>query len=121
MWNKDIAIAHLNARANTHSLGRCAEYVRKAVEAGGLVLSRRASAKDYGESLRQVGFLVANNTPIRAGDIAVIQPINGHPHGHIAMYNGSKWVSDFRQNHGHYPGPSYRKFQLSFTVYRYGH
>lgn len=120
MWDKNSSIAHLNARANTHSLGRCAEYVRKAVEAGGVTLSRRLSAKDYGESLRQVGFVVATSAAVRAGDIAVIQPISGHPHGHIAMYNGSIWVSDFKQQHGYYPGPSYRKLKPSFTLYRYG-
>lgn len=119
MWDTKAAIEHLNSRSNVHSLGRCAEYVRKAVEAGGLTLARRPSAKDYGASLLRVGFLITTAMPVRAGDIAIIQPISGHPHGHIAMFNGSIWVSDFRQHHGHYPGPTYRKFKPSYTRYRY--
>lgn len=122
MWDKEKAIAHLNSHANSHSLGRCAEYVRKAVEAGGLQLGRHGSAKDYGLSLKTVGFLPlgvsAAAQPI-AGDVVVIQLILGHPHGHMAMFNGKIWVSDFKQLHGFYPGPSYRKLKPSFVIYRY--
>lgn len=54
-----------------------------------------------------------------AGDVAIIQPIPGHPHGHMTMYNGSIWISDFKQYNGLYPGPSYRKHKPVFTIYRY--
>lgn len=47
MWDKKLAIEYLDAHIRSRSSGRCAEYVRKAVEAGGLELIRKASAKDY--------------------------------------------------------------------------
>jgi hypothetical protein len=119
MWDKEGAIAHLNARAHEKSQGRCAQYVRQAVEAGGVRLARHASAKDYGSSLLTAGFraVAASNHPM-AGDVAVIQPIEGHPHGHMAMYNGQAWVSDFRQRNGYYPGQSYRAAKPPVTFYR---
>ena len=27
----------------------------------------------------------------------VILPFTGHKYGHIAMYNGQQWISDFKQ------------------------
>lgn len=121
MWDVTAALTHLNANARAKSHGQCARYVRDAVEAGGVTLVRQLSAKDYGSSLTKVGFVSqgALATGFRAGDIAVIQPIAGHPHGHICMYNGRHWVSDFKQTHGFYPGASYRKHQRAYVIYRY--
>jgi hypothetical protein len=121
MWNANDAVAYLNLYVQPHSLGRCAEYVRKAVEAGGVTLVRHTSAKDYGSSLVAVGFrALANGMPMYSpGDVAVIQPITGHPHGHMTMFNGTHWISDFKQMHGLYPGPSYRQLKPAFIVYRY--
>lgn len=121
MWNANKSVAYLNEHAQPHSLGRCAEFVRKAVEAGGVELSRHASAKDYGASLERALFRALPAMPggIEAGDVAVIQPIAGHPHGHMTMYNGDIWISDFKQMHGYYPGPSYRSLKPPVTMYRY--
>jgi hypothetical protein len=58
------------------------------------------------------------NAQPKAGDVAVIQPIPGHPHGHMAMFNGKKWVSDFKQRYGYYPSGAYRKLQPSVVIYR---
>ena len=120
-WNKEDAIRYLNLHARPTSLGRCAEYTRRAIEAGGVTLQRTISAKDYGASLQQAGFVPLGQTTsgYEAGDVVVIQPIPGHPDGHMAMYNGSGWVSDFRQLHGLYPGPGYRNQHPSFSVYRF--
>lgn len=121
MWDTDKAIQHLNANAKKESQGRCAQHVRQAVEAGGVSLSRHASAKDYGSSLENVGFCNVRITAddFVAGDVVVIQPIAGHPHGHMAMYNGRLWISDFVQYRGYYPGPSYRRQQPAVAVYRH--
>ena len=122
MWNVKSALTYLNKHAHKHSLGRCAEFVRLAVEAGGVKLIHHLSAKDYGSSLERVGFKAVAQvlTHFSPGDVAVIQPIPGHPHGHMAMFNGEIWISDFRQSHGLYPGPTYRKIKPAFTIYRYG-
>jgi hypothetical protein len=43
------------------------------------------------------------------GDIRVWQPyVGGSPSGHIDMYDGSQWISDFREN-GDFPGQGYRR------------
>lgn len=54
-----------------------------------------------------------------AGDVVVIDGIPSSPDGHMAMYNGTEWVSDFVQR-DLYPGPRYRTSQPSYKVYRYG-
>ena len=64
-------------------------------------------AKNYGSSLTIAGFREINTNNFQAGDVAVIQSIPGHPAGHMVMYNGKKWVSDFVQLHGYYPGAQY--------------
>jgi hypothetical protein len=120
MFDVQKAVAYLNEHARDHSLGRCAEFVRKAVEAGGAHLTRHASAKDYGSSLERAGLHAMSGLPtmFQAGDVAVIQPIPGHPHGHMTMYNGKIWVSDFKQLHGFYPGATYRKLKPPVKFYR---
>lgn len=121
MWDAQKAVKHLDTHARAASHGQCARYVRGAVEAGGVTLARHTSAKDYGSSLTKVGFVSqgALATGFRAGDVAIIQPIKGHPHGHMCMYDGRHWVSDFKQMHGLYPGASYRKHKPAYAVYRY--
>ena len=122
MWNKEAAISHLNAHAHAGSTGRCAAYTRQAIEAGGggVILHRKHSAKDFGSSLTSAGFIEqpAGQTPA-AGDVVIIQPIPGHPHGHMAMFNGTLWVSDFKQLHGFYPGHSYRVQKPDYKIYRH--
>ncbi|MEJ5115676.1 hypothetical protein [Erwinia billingiae] len=139
MWNKEKSVSYLNSHVEHHSLGKCAEYVRKAVESGGVTvqipsprIGNSASACDYGPSLVAVGFKAVytytgsgpTDTAIisgqQAGDVVVIQPIVGHPHGHIALFNGRNWVSDFLQLNGFYPGKLYRNIKPAYILYRYG-
>ncbi|MEO6804162.1 MAG: hypothetical protein ABI197_13065 [Granulicella sp.] len=121
MWDENAAVAALDAAGGTLSQGLCAEYTRKAIEAGGVLLVRHTSAKDYGSSLIAVGFAALATDPgvYQAGDVGIVQPIAGHPDGHMAMYDGTIWVSDFKQQHGLYPGPGYRVAKPPFTIYRY--
>ena len=125
-WNLDNALKHLKSNAYSHEdvmahkvkTGHCAQKTREAIEAGGLVLTRHNSAKDYGHSLRSVGFGPVFNSPL-AGDVVIIQPVTGHPHGHMAMFNGTRWVSDFVQN-DIWPGSAYRKAKPAYTIFRHG-
>ena len=125
MWDKAKAVEYLDRHAQPHSLGRCAEFVRKAIEAGGTVLRHHVSAKDCGSSLLAVGFqkIVSAHADSkylhRAGDVAIVQPIAGHPHGQMTMFDGQFWVSDFVQQHGIYPGQSYRIAAPPYAIYRY--
>jgi len=119
-WNKEEAVLHSSLFAKGQSQGRCAQYTRQAIEAGGVPLLRHGSAKDYGASLLAAGFVALDFTPLNyePGDVVVIDGFEGHPHGHMAMYNGTNWVSDFVQR-DLYPGRAYRHHRPPFTVYRH--
>jgi len=123
MWDKDKAITTLRANApeKQHSLGKCAHYTRVAIEAGGVTLQHHTSAKDYGSSLETVGFVKVplSHYMRQAGDVGIVHSIKGHPHGHMAMFDGKIWISDFRQYHGLYPGNAYRKAKPAYEIYRY--
>ena len=108
-WNIHKSIEYLSTHAEAKSLGRCAKYVRQAIEAGGMNTNDRPnSAYQYKRYLLTKGFNAIGNitgrdkqsawTKLNAqvGDIAVMD--HGE-HGHICMWNGSKWISDFAQNH----------------------
>lgn len=121
-WDVAKAVKHLQQKAKKHSTGHCAQYVREAIEAGGVLLVRHGSAKDYGPSLTAVGFMAVSTGASyhhRAGDVGIVQPIPGHPHGHMAMFDGKHWISDFEQLHGIYPGKGYRKDKPPYAIYRY--
>ncbi|NOU62284.1 RHS repeat-associated core domain-containing protein [Marinifilum caeruleilacunae] len=122
--NKAVNYINNNAFNNyvAGKCGKCAKAVRLAITAGGINTSNRpVSAKDYGSYLVKWGFTevsIKNYTPL-SGDIRVIQNYTGgSKHGHINMYNGSQWVSDFKEN-GFWPGPGYRKNKPSYKIYRW--
>lgn len=123
-FNIDQAIRILQGNSLENSSGYCARFVRWALEAGGLNTSGRpASAKDYGPFLKGLGFNSVNyeNYQAKKGDIAVIDAFQGkrnHKHGHIQMYTGTQWISDFRQK-SFYPGSDYRNNQPNFTIFRW--
>lgn len=96
------------ARAHSSSTGYCARYVANALEAAGYKFPRQPYAYMYAHGpLEQAGFTrIPNNTPPMAGDIAVFTPRPGSKAGHIQIFNGSKWYSDFAQNHM-LPGRAY--------------
>lgn len=118
-WNAKQAVSYAQNNALAHSAGNCAHYVRLAIQAGGEKLTVTHFAKDYGNYLALAGFHpVAAGIPL-AGDVVVIQPIAGHSAGHMAIYDGYIWISDFKQYHGFYPSPAYREIKPSFQVYRH--
>lgn len=118
-WNKDAAVSHLRSSAEPVSHGRCARYVREAIAAGGIELVHTASAHNYGGPLTAAGFYRVAGVHPAKGDVVVIQPIPHHPDGHMAMYDGNIWISDFKQYHGFYPGQDYRNAQPPYQIYRH--
>lgn len=121
-YSIEAAVKHIDANAHTKSQGRCARYVREAIEAGGgkVPQQRPVYAKDYGPVLTKLGFIKVPSvaySPLR-GDVVVLQPPSGQTAGHIQMYNGTKWVSDFVQGTDIYPGPAYRKDKVPYEVFR---
>lgn len=123
-YSVEKAVAHLDANAHDKSQGRCARYVRLAIEAGGMKIppSNPVSAKDYGPKLEEMRFkkIDATGYAPQKGDIAVFQAPSTSPHGHIQMFNGTIWVSDFRQDDQKdiYPGSRYREEKISYEIFR---
>jgi RHS repeat-associated protein len=116
------AVVYLDRNAAECSQGKCARAVREAIEAGGTTLTRPSSgdAKDYGPSLEAAGFTKVpkeNYVPLK-GDVIVLQPPTGRTSGHIQMWNGTRWESDFKQSTDLYPGPGYRKDKVKYEIYR---
>lgn len=113
---------------------KCARYVKKALIAGGASAKNSGieSAKNYDPWLLENNFKVVDNaTTVRTGgvftisgqqvgDVVVIQAAPHHVHGHMAMFNGTHWVSDFVQERGFYPAQIYRDQNIPYALYRYG-
>lgn len=119
------ALAKIQAIKFSGSQGKCATNVRIALEAGGINTSGHpVGAKDYGPLLIKRGFHLVddkNYKPV-VGDIAVFQAFQGtkkyHEYGHIQMFNGAHWFSDFQQNN-FWAGQDYRTFKPSYKLYRW--
>lgn len=118
-WNKHVAATYARQHAMSSSHKMCATYVRMALEAGGVRISGINFAKDYGPALERNGFIALGpGQAVREGDIVVIQPYEGgNAAGHIAIYDGSTWYSDFRQI-DMWAGPGYRTYTPSHKIYR---
>ncbi len=95
-----IAAAQASRAAHGRSIGRCALYVRRALQAAGYSFTPQPSAYQYAHgTLASAGFVKIKNDGYvpQVGDIAVFNRTAKNPHGHIQIYDGNQWVSDFRQ------------------------
>jgi hypothetical protein len=123
-------VKHLRANADQvgFGYGKCGEYVRKALQAGGAHFNEYNPppyGKLYGPTLERLGFHeITVDNPDRfsfiRGDVMVMEPYTGSTAGHVAGYDGQKWISDFVQR-DFWAGPAYRnqKPRPSYAVYRY--
>lgn len=129
----DAAIKKISSIAHSASQGKCALHVRLALDAGGVkVRPTLGQAKLYDPALSRHGFkksrlsqgVLINPTDCRIykpspGDIAVIPNVaGGRPEGHIAMYTGKEWISDFKQK-DMWGGPTYRNAEPDVAIYRF--
>ena len=95
-----IAAANASRVARSSSTGYCARYVRKALQSAGYEFTPNPSAYQYASrgTLAQAGFAkISNNMPPQVGDVVVYDRSSKHPHGHIQIFDGNDWISDFRQ------------------------
>lgn len=101
MIDKQAIANYVTAHAEKTSQGLCARYCRLAFEAGGVdTTGHPGDAKDYGPLLVRDGAVPlapATYTP-QLADVVVFDGSAAHPHGHIAIFNGTQWVSDFVQH-----------------------
>jgi hypothetical protein len=131
--NIDAAVDYLNQYADSGppGKGKCAIYVKAAIEKGGVPFKEipLESARLYDPYLEKYNFERLSDLPpdpdqssdykAEKGDIAVFQsPGYNHPHGHIQMYNGTQWVSDFKQPNGFWPGKDYRAKKPTYAIFR---
>jgi hypothetical protein len=119
--NKSQLSSWMDAHALSRSSQHCAMYCRMGMEAAGINTAdrpRSGDAGDYGPFLLRHG--AETVSPIsyvpQVGDVAVFDKTGQHPYGHIEMYDGHQWVSDFMQ-HSFSP---YRDADSTptFTIYR---
>ena len=95
-----IAAARASRVALSRSSGYCARYVRKALQSAGYEFTPNPSAYQYATrgTLANAGFTkISNNTEHQVGDVIVYDRSSRRPHGHIQIFDGTDWVSDFRQ------------------------
>lgn len=104
----------VKARASSQ---RCARSIRIALQAAGAVFgSHPVAASDWGGTLAQIGFkqIQPEFDHPQEGDIYIIRRTNKHIYGHIAGFNGSQWVSDFKQK----SYDVYKEDGLKYEYYR---
>lgn len=116
------AMRYARQHAKSKSSGYCARFVANALEYAGIKFQRQPSAYMYHSNgiLKKAGFGLVSTSMSgyspQPGDVCVVGRFNNHKHGHICIYDGKNWISDFIQrNPSPYsdgPGPLY--------FYRYG-
>ena len=120
-FNKSQLSDWMDAHALSRSSHHCAMYCRLGMEAAGLNTGDRpqsGDAGDYGPFLMRHGAQTVppDSYSPQVGEVVVFKKTDQHPNGHIEMYDGQHWVSDFMQ-HGFSP---YRDAASTppFTIYR---
>lgn len=111
-----IAAMQASRAALGRSIGRCALYVRRALQAAGYEFTPQPSAYQYANgTLAGAGFVKISNDNYQpqVGDVVVFNRTSKNPHGHIQIYDGNQWVSDFRQ-----PNFSPYRQHNGYTVWR---
>lgn len=105
-------------RDHAQAQGQCAT-VRLVLEAGVLNTTGRPNvAWNYDSFLPSLDFHEVNKNGYvpQKGDIVVHEPREEHAYGHIAMYDGENWISDFTQR-DMFGGSTYRN-NPDYTIWR---
>ena len=115
-YSNEEVIKYITENKEPKSKTMCAWYCMKAIRKGGCYNCYIYPAYAYDKILPQLGFkkVSIDNYSPKAGDISVLPKNSKSRFGHIAIYNGSKWISDFEQN-SIFPNKNYRdvgKYQI---------
>lgn len=115
-YNIDKAVSFIELHALPKSHTCCAWFVMRAMNAGGCPIGI-LPAFAYKNVLPKYGFIEINkDSPIKKGDIIVFPAIKNHIYGHIAMWTGKQWVSDFKQKSMF---PAYKYKYTNYKIFRY--
>lgn len=105
-WDLDKLVSVAVSKAKGRKAeGRCALFVREALQAAGLkgqVKGGLGNANEYPGNLSKIGWVSVgqNVTDWKKGDISVFMKTGsekGQKYGHVAIWSGSVWVSDHIQ------------------------
>lgn len=94
------AVRYLETHANPKSINKCGLFVHRALEAAGFHPYLPMSAYQYWSDglLTQIGYKeISRPSSFQVGDITVTERNSFHPEGHMAMWTGKQWISDFVQ------------------------
>ena len=120
VWSPEKAAEYVTKNAESKSVGLCAKYVRKGIIAGGIPLYQGGEAWSYKYLLPILGFKeIEDVNDKKVGDIVVFQPIGKRYFGHIAMWNGRQWISDFIQR-SIIVHSDYKKEGCEYKIFRKG-
>lgn len=93
------AATYARQKAKPSATGYCAKFVADALQHSGFIFTRQAHAYQYHTNgiLKNIGFVqISQGSPMK-GDICVTNRSSSHTSGHIAIFDGSNWISDFIQ------------------------
>ena len=109
IYNNDKVADYVTSNAAPRSRTMCAWYCMRALQSGGCPVGI-VPAYAYSKILPQMGFQEVSMSGYRPqkGDVCVLPTNNHSSFGHIAIYNGVQWVSDFKQK-DIYPSRAYRE------------
>ena len=104
-FNVEKATRHLSEHGRNKSIHCCAWYTMRALQAGGCpAIILPAQWYRYYMPLVQFEEIAKDNYKPQKGDVVVFERPSGRSWkkisgwwGHIAMYNGEQWISDFKQ------------------------
>jgi len=133
-WNRDRSVQSLRDNAEPGYTGNCGTYVRQALQEGGIPWGNGPGgnprhAADFGGELQRQGFdslasgsVTGRGTPDgytpQSGDVIVFDRVPGHSSGHVAMYDGTNWISDTNQGRDPVSSNAYVRNQGGYTAYR---
>lgn len=115
-YDIDKACKYVTENAAPRSKCCCAWYVMRAMQSAGCPIGIYPAWFYYKVLPKHKFHEVStdNYTPIK-GDIVVIENSEKHFWGHIAMYNGEQWISDFKQKK-----MNPYKEEYKWRIFRYG-
>lgn len=95
------AAKYARQKGLSRSTGYCARYVRQALQSAGYKFTGQSSAYLYHTkgTLASAGFMqIDSKTPWQIGDVMIFGSNSSHKHGHIQIWDGKNWISDFIQS-----------------------
>ena len=108
-YDNEKTVAYVTSHSAPQSRSMCAWYVMKAMWCGGCRVGL-IPAYAYEKTLPQMGFeeIPSKGYKPMKGDISVLPKNDCSSFGHIAIYDGKQWVSDFKQK-SLYPNSTYKE------------